>query len=204
MSGTTRSSTDDGGEDLPPELEGSGNVLVLAPAISRETARACRRLRADEPGDHDLLLATFTRAGADDLDRWLEGTTPGRVLVVDAAPTEGSHRVGNRKGVTAETVSSPGNLTEIGVAVTKHLSAFEEREAPLTACVRSLTALLQYTDAEGAYRFLNVMTGRLAAVEARAHYHLDPSAHDEQTVRSLSSLFDAVVESGTGGLTVRR
>jgi hypothetical protein len=64
--------------------------------------------------------------------------------------------------------------------------------------------MLQYVELETAYEFLHAITGQLYAADARAHFHVDPSAHDSQTVDSITSLFDAVVELDDGDPTVRK
>jgi hypothetical protein len=71
-------------------------------------------------------------------------------------------------------------------------------------CFDSLTAMLQYVDVETAYEFLHAITGQLYAADARAHFHIDPTAHDRTTVDSIASLFDAVVEFGADGLETRK
>jgi hypothetical protein len=63
----------------------------------------------------------------------------------------------------------------------------------IVVCVSSLTALLQYVDPQRAYRFLNSLTNQFASLDAHAHYHLNPSAVDDQVVCSLSSLFDDAI-----------
>jgi hypothetical protein len=38
-----------------------------------------------------------------------------------------------------------------------------------------------------------VLRGRVQSADARAHYHLDPAQHDEDSVHIFESLFDAVI-----------
>lgn len=65
---------------------------------------------------------------------------------------------------------------------------------PTTVCFHSVTALLQFAELPRVFRFLYTLASRVASSGARAHYHLDPNAHDEQTVTALTPLFDAVVQ----------
>jgi hypothetical protein len=53
--------------------------------------------------------------------------------------------------------------------------------------------MLQYVDVETAYEFLHAVTGQVHAAGARAHFHVDPSAHDDQKIAAIMSLFDASV-----------
>jgi hypothetical protein len=64
--------------------------------------------------------------------------------------------------------------------------------------------MLQYVEVETTYEFLHAVTGQLYAADARAHFHVGTNAHDRQTVDSITSLFDAVVELGDGEPTVRK
>jgi hypothetical protein len=98
-----------------------------------------------------------------------------------------------------ETVSNPGDLTGIGITVSEVLQQWSASDEPIVSCFRSLTSLLQYADLQTAYKFLHVLTGRFETAGVRSHFHLDPGAHDDQTVNTLTSLFDAVVRVGDDG-----
>ncbi|MFC7196871.1 hypothetical protein ACFQL4_23180 [Halosimplex aquaticum] len=123
--------------------------------------------------------------------------TAGHAAVVVVGESPGS----KPDGVTVEHVSSPSDLTGLGIAISELLSEWED--AP-RVCVDSLTAMLQYVEAETAYEFLHAITGQLYAANARAHFHIDPSAHDRTTVDSIASLFDAVVKFGDGEPRIRK
>jgi hypothetical protein len=78
-------------------------------------------------------------------------------------------------------------------------------EEQIAVCFNSVTSLLQYADLQRAFRFLHVVTGRVKTVGGVGHYHLDPDAHDSQTLATLKGLFDAVVEvEEDGSLSVQR
>jgi hypothetical protein len=64
--------------------------------------------------------------------------------------------------------------------------------------------MLQYVDVETAYEFLHTITGQLYAADARAHFHVDPTAHDAETVDAIASLFDAVVTLGDADPEIRK
>mgnify|MGYP000591950780 CR=1 FL=1 len=102
--------------------------------------------------------------------------------------------------VTVKSVSTPDDLTGLGITLSQALSTHEDA----VVCFDSLTVLLQYVDTETAYEFLNALTGHLYAADARAHFHLDPAAHDTQTVDALASLFDAIVEAEGEAWSARR
>jgi archaellum biogenesis ATPase FlaH len=93
-----------------------------------------------------------------------------------------------------ETVSSPNDLTGLGIRITEFLTDWAENDNKTVVCFDSLTALLQYVELETAYEFLHIITGRMAAVDASAHFHMDPDAHEEQTIEGIATLMDAIVE----------
>jgi hypothetical protein len=106
------------------------------------------------------------------------------------------------------TVSEPGDLTTLGVRVLNALSAVEgDENENVDLCLRfdSLTPLAQYVSQRGLVQFLHVLTTRLSNAGVRAHFHLDPMAHDSQLVHTLSSIFDAQirVEGDEVSLTYR-
>ena len=62
----------------------------------------------------------------------------------------------------------------------------------------SLNTLLAHIELKRVFRFLHVLVNRVKSTGATAHYHLDPSAHEDSTVATLTSLFDTVVAHEEG------
>jgi hypothetical protein len=129
------------------------------------------------------------------------------------APTRlGVVEVGTDESVGGDrvrTVANTSDLTGIGITVTDFIKRWADADEPTVVCFDSLTPLLQYTEQERVYRFLDVTTRRLSQVCAVSHAHINPLAHDERTLQQLMGVFDAVVEPGEGGeapadWTVRR
>lgn len=63
----------------------------------------------------------------------------------------------------------------------------------MALCFHSLTALLHQVALRQAFRFMHMLTRRLAALGVIAHYYIDPEAHDERTLHTLYPLFDSVI-----------
>jgi len=162
-------------------------VLVLAPSLRGASGRTVRRDLLADRGDAVLYLS-LSRSPDDIVDAWHEnGELPERLVVVTTDAEGGV----DEDGVAVETVSSPQDLTGMGIAVTKALDGFGDTSP--TVCLDSLTILLQYVDARRAFRFLHVLSKYLRQADATIHAHLDPTTQDDQTVATLSSLFDAAV-----------
>ena len=187
--------TDDGGE----------NVLVLADSMDGDTDRYCAERLS--PGDGVLspnaLLVTLDDCPDERFDAVVRHSrgTPANVGIVccdetrSAAVASGSgviHGPGATPGPWTATVSSPGDLTGLGVRIRQALSAWGDTPEAVELCFHSLTTLLQYVDERAAFRFIHAVTRHVASVGASSHFHLDPGVVSERTVRTLSSLFDRV------------
>jgi hypothetical protein len=170
--------------DITDRLSGARNVLLEASAMG-EGQDVCTSLLVEDVTEPNVLFVTDTRQPEEcvaQLDQQAVGEV-GVVTVADTVPGGDEHLVGD--------ISTPSDLTGLGIQIEQFLS---ERPSPVVVCLDSLTSLLQYVDHETAYEFLHAVTGQVYAADARAHFHIDPVAHDEQHVAGIVSLFDARVE----------
>lgn len=179
--------------DVTEQLADATTIMLGAPSMSQGTDGLCVDLLTPEgSGPVSVLWVTLTRSPEQCLESWRaeRDTDPDDfgVIVVGDVPGTGGTDVDNQ---AVKTVSSPSDLTGIGITVGEFVSG---RDEPITVCFDSLTALLQYVDLETAYEFLHALTGQLYSVGAVSHFHIDPNAHDRQTVDTLLSLFDAEVD----------
>lgn len=204
-----------------PRVPDAANVLLLAPALASSDDRVCADLVRRGPStDVAALQIDLTRSSADLLSH--VSSDPGRSSLrtlkrvsvghpprphADGRPGRGGAPTGPRgppTHVEVGSVGSAGDLTALGVEITETLTEWDRRPLAIGFCFHSLTPLFQYADLDRVYRFLHVITGRLSAVGARAHFHLDPNAHDDRTVSTLQTLFDAAVEVADDGTVETR
>jgi hypothetical protein len=191
--------------DIPDPFEPGDSLLVLAPSFATSGPKTCSDLLAREEGvESHVLCVTFTRTPEDHLVNWRRhGNLPERASFVDvdasARSMEAFQRSGEEIGqddvdVTVTQISSPENLTRLGVRVTECLEELTENvgDRQVVVCFDSVTAMLQYVELDQAFRFLHVVTDRFADADAMAHFHVDPGAHDDETLETLRSLFDGV------------
>lgn len=169
------------------QLDGATNVLLEVPPMGggREV---CTSLLTDDIESPSVLYVSFTQQASACVAQWEASRTSARNLGVITVG-DGSPAV-DRDDVATETISTPSDLTGLGIQIGQFLS---EWDAPVVICFDSLTSLLQYVDFETAYEFLHAITGQVHAAGARAHFHIDPEAHDEKQVAGITSLFDASV-----------
>jgi hypothetical protein len=199
----------DGGRSADlDDLTDVSNVLLLAPSLGSGESDACDDLvTVTPPATTNVLAVSFTRSATEWVSHWNRhvGESPARGGVVDVGGTDA---VVEDPSWAVEAVENPSDLTGVGIELSELLSgmaAAADEDEDLVTCFNSVTSLLQYADLQRAFRFLHVVTGRIDTVGAVGHYHLDPEAHDSQTLATLKGLFDAVVEvEDDGTWTVQR
>lgn len=191
-----RGGLDDTGAEVDPgTLDDVTSLLVLSDA--HETDDGCTDLLGHQLAPDDgLVLVSFVPSADDRLEAL--AALPGQRdidLVSMGEPTESSPAdattVASPVGeATVTAIADANDLFRLGVHLGRELDGADGRPA---LCLHSLTALLGLSDLQRVFRFLHVLSGRVAAVDGRAHYHLDPGAVDEEALGTLRPLFDAVV-----------
>ena len=187
------------GEESTIERADGSNVLLLAPSMDAHDAEGCAHL-LDGDGATNAVLVTLLQSPDDRVDvlrrHRVEPDAVGVVCCDDSA------RGASAAAAPASTpalpsvtaVSSPADLTGIGMHVSRYLSAWADSPAEVRLCFHSLTVLLQHVDVQRAFRFLHVLTQRVSVSDAVAHYHMDPAAHDPQVVAMMRNLCDVTLE----------
>lgn len=190
------------------------NVLVCCPSFAGEESQLCLDLLTpDGSTDVHALSVLFTQSPGEHVDTWqrIAGDYPRRMrmVAVDAdsrssRPSDGADEADGAAGRAVERVGSPHNLTQLGVRITDCLDEWDGTAArPTVVCFQSVTTLLQYVEVEQAVDFLEVVTERCGATDAVAHYHLDPQAHDDDTIDRLADLFGTTLAFEGDEWTVR-
>jgi len=190
------------GRPLTTRLEGSTSILLVAPASEPDDGRACVDLLTfDEPRRENILSVTLSQTPAERLALWKregDGAMPNRSAVVDGC---GSTTDAERAAITEEVpelsvdvLSDTAGPVELALTIGQYLGEWAEDSERTLACIHSLSDLLDAFARGEVVQLINALDARLDATDAVAHYHLDPGAHDEQTVADIRPLFDAVVE----------
>jgi hypothetical protein len=190
------------------ELVGDvSNLLLLGPLLDPTGHRFCTDILVPgkEVPEH-LLLVTFDQSPDERLDA-LRGhldTFPDDIAIVNvgdatrsSSPGPGTPLTGS-DGIRVSNVPNPTDIQRIGLTINKILSEWED-EGDVVLCFHSLTGLLRVVGPETVFRFLNVLLGRVRSGDIRAHYHVDPDEHDDQTLETYRSLFDEVLRFEADG-----
>lgn len=181
-------------------------VLVKAPTRSNGERAVCHDLLATAtPTETRVLVVTMLDRAASRQVQWerhVEAGVPAALAVVEVAPgaSGGTDAPADPDwNAAVRRVTSPSDLTEIGMAVGSVLDSWGDAGAPITVCFHSVSALLQYAESRRVFRFLHLLTSRLATTGARAHFHFDPDMHDEQAAATVRAVFDGDVRRGDDG-----
>jgi hypothetical protein len=182
-------------------------VLLLAPLESTHDATACNELLSALPSSPTRVLGvTFESTSDDRLETWeFDGDAPAHISIITvgdftrSAASRGSEDRRPIDQVRVDTVTDPDDLTMLGLRISDQVSEWDLVDEQPVVCFRSLTALLETTDLERVFRFLHILLGRLSSTGAIAHFHLDPRAHDDETVDTLRPLFDTVLDVDDDG-----
>lgn len=189
----------DVGGALPDEtiesLPAGTNVLISGPAMVGKREVAFRLLAAGHEGDDGVLcVTTGSPAGRllDEFERYVPALDHDRIAVIDCSGSD-SRRTLER--IATERVSSPADLTGISIGTAKLLRRFDGQEIDgIRHGLVSVSTLLQYLDRSTVFKFLHIYTSRIEDTDGIGVFTLDTAAHDEQTVNTVTSEFDCVVE----------
>ncbi len=184
--------------DVIEQIDGAATVLLERPSMGGDRD-VCTGLLTRDVSEPSVLFVSFMRQANACIDQWEttgEAATNLGVIAVGDAGGGGT----SRNDAVVESVSSASDLTGLGIKIGQFLS---EWDSPIVICFDSITSMLQYVDFETAYEFLHAISGQVKAADARAHFHIDPGAHDRQTLDGITTLFDASISVGDGEPTAR-
>ena len=190
------------------ELSEVSNVLLLAPSLGGQGNDICLDLLTQTaPSETNVLAISYTDTPQEWVENWLDhaSVSPVRGGIVSIGQAEANI---DDPAWAVKTVENPSDLTGIGIELSELLSGMAtaaDNDEHVAVCFDGITSLLQYADLQRAFRFLHVVTGRVKTVGGIGHFHLDPEAHDPQTLATLKGLFDAVIEvEEDGSVTVQQ
>jgi KaiC/GvpD/RAD55 family RecA-like ATPase len=185
------------GDCLPvDQLPDGTNLLVAGPPMTGKY-ELMTSILCDGTRNGEIPLWISTKHDADrirqDAAKALGGDTDAPIGIVDCVTRE-------RGDDTAEDeltkfVSAPGDLTGIGMASSELIERFVGNGNRVRVGLHSISQLLMYVDAQTAFRFLHILTGRVGTANGLGFCVLDTETHDKQTVTTLSQLFDGTIET---------
>ena len=183
--------------DLETEVLAGTNILIKSSPLTGKKSLALDILAAGVEDGESAIIVT-TKDSATRILRDFEKRTPyeGRpVAVVDCVTRQqglDEARADNR----VKYASSPTDMTGIGIKLSEFLQTFHRDQGieKNRIMVHSLSTLLMYADLQTVFRFLHVFTGRIQSVDGLGVFCIDSTSHDNQTMNTLTQLFDGVIE----------
>lgn len=183
-------------ESLPLDELEPGALLLSAPAMAGKYDLLLDLVAEGIHHDEGVIFVTTNETAAgvvDDLGERVNSTMD-QVYVVDC----GSDRPAHDLSVPEEQVdylSSPADLTGIGIGVSERLRSLSDAGVTGTrVALHSVSTLLMYSNLETVFRFVHVITGRIATVDGLGVFAVDPTSHEDGTLNTLKQLFDGVIE----------
>ncbi|WP_254522058.1 DUF7504 family protein [Natrinema caseinilyticum] len=179
----------------PAAIDPPANVLLVHPKQTEPDA--CTELCHTDV-ETARLSVTFANEEPDCPDETaVDGTfgqlTIGNVLTDDAGDSVPDYS----RTVVTDSVTDPTDLSEIGVAISRFCKHWSESDEEISVCFDSLDTLLRHTSPKEVVQFAHVLTNRLSSVDAYAHFHFDPTRHEDRVVSTFGTIFDAVVADDT-------
>lgn len=178
------------------------NTLILSPLSPSGLEAYLSRVASSCPTRPNLVAISYTQPPEEWVSAWKAyvGAVPDRSVFV-----KGGSVTADADGEFERVLSAdPADPMSVVVPVEKQLAAWQSTDADTVVSLQTLSVLLQYSDADTVFRYLNLATHKVRAVGARGYYQMDPELHDESTVNALKVLFDTVETVSEDELAERR
>jgi hypothetical protein len=177
-------------------LVDAGVVLLLDDTADDAEGHYCEEsLTAGEAGERAELVVSFpddaTRIGADPRQNNRQPAKRGLIAVSDAIEARriAAEDPDFSDPVVTDAVVDRADLTGLGTKISRFCEVWGNEGYDITLCFDSLTDLLAANEPEQVFQFAHVLSKRLSAVDAVAHFHLDPGAHSARVVGTFEDLF---------------
>jgi len=171
------------------------SILLLGPAGVDRRKFAYELLAAGQRRAEGVVLVSTDVPGVAASGAYREVTGAegdDRLFVVDATGTGGD---------TVVSVPSPGDLTELGTALTRGFQELEGTDRTRVGLL-SLTSMLDHLDRGSVFKFCTTLARKVENGEMLGVCTLNPGACNEQTLAMLTDAFDVVVELDERGSDV--
>ena len=183
--------------DALSEVRPGSSILISGPAMSGKE-RLAHDVLADGLRKGDGAVVVTTGDGADSVVEEFRSLVPdlddSQLGVIDCRGEGGTDEAAIGNAHTHH-VSSPGDLTGIGIGITKALEGLHNagNEQGRLALV-SLSTMLTYTDKKTVFKFCHVLSSRLDSAGYIGVFTIDSGAHDDQTLQVIKQAFDGMID----------
>jgi hypothetical protein len=196
--------------NLARKLQGASAVLVVRGDDEAQWDPFPTSLTTADPATTRVVLISRKPTLAPFLSRWnhLHDDSFERLCSVIIG---GSFRRGKSRAqtlntsarVSLEAIASPADLTDLGVLVDEYVRNWERSSKKTLVVHSSLTPVLQYVDLQSLFKFVVVLRACLQNTGSLGIFYIDGDAHEERTIGTLRTAFDAVVTESDGRWNVQ-
>ncbi|MFC7214442.1 helix-turn-helix transcriptional regulator [Saliphagus sp. GCM10025334] len=174
------------------------NVLVLSPLTPHGTKAFTELLSTTNPSRTNMAVVTYTQPPSMWLTDWESANNgpPNEITFIHngSEPGEEISTDQQRPGTVNTVRASPQDPIDVVTHLGDELKRWQDEGRQSVISVQTLTILLEYIDFDTAFRYLHILIHRVQAAGAIGYYQMDPTIHDEETINTLSVLFDVVAE----------
>ncbi|MFP9193931.1 hypothetical protein ACLI4Q_20210 [Natrialbaceae archaeon A-CW1-1] len=184
-------------EEKKGQSAGSNTLVLSKPPESDEVVTYIDRLSTSS-SQSTAIITSHYHSSQSIIDSWrnLLGPLPPNLGIISVGESMRSTAAGpstiEMQNTSVSTVSEK-DITGISIALNEYINRWKNEPQPVL-WFDSVTPLEKSVGLETTFRFLHLVTGSVQWSNIDGFYHMDPSAHDEQTIHSIMHLFDNVVE----------
>ena len=184
--------------DALTSVRPGSNILVSGPAMTGKEELALSIL-ADGSRQGQGAIVMTTGDPADQViagyRERVDGLDEALFAVVDCRGDGDRSTDRSAEGSYVHHVSSPSDLTGIGIGITKSLERLANNGATSGRfALSSLSTMLTYTDKKTVFKFCHVLSSRFDSAGYLGLFTVDSGAHDEQTIQVIKQAFDGMIE----------
>ncbi|WP_135304627.1 DUF7504 family protein [Haloarcula amylovorans] len=177
-------------------VEPGTNLLLRGPPLTGKRQLAMEILAAGAATTEGTVVVS-TRDSAErirtDYGTLFDEMATNAIGIVDAVTQHRGHAV--EADDYTKYVSSPNDMTGLGVKFAEFVQSYyvEGRVERMRVFLDSLTTLLLYTNLQTVFQFMHVFTSRVENADALGLYTIESTVHDEETLDTLTRLFDGTI-----------
>mgnify|MGYP000554328936 CR=1 FL=1 len=184
--------------DALSSVRSGSSILISGPAMTGKEDLAMSILAdGSRRGDGAIVVTTSDRAESvvsDYRDR-VPDLDESRLGVVDCRGESGRSSEFTPGGAFVYHLSSPGEITGMGIGITKCLENLHNNGADSGRfALTSLSTILTYTDKKTVFKLCHVLSSRFDSAGYLGVFTIDSAAHDDQTLQVIKQAFDGMIE----------
>ncbi|HEY9204812.1 MAG TPA: ATPase domain-containing protein [Candidatus Methanoperedens sp.] len=179
-------------------IKKGSNIIFIGPPMSGKEVILNQIMYHAAAKNNNAVITVNTYEPGNRILEWFKENKlvlpESRIGIVDCITKMIGREVDDDENI--KIVSSPVDLTDIGVKISQFFEIFSFRKniRKTQLYINSLSTLLMYSNLKTVFRFLYVFTGRIKAAGGLGIYVLESGIHDVQVIATLNQLFDGVIE----------